>query len=118
MDDDIDDDCDGVTGDNNDDNNDNATDDDINNNGNGATDDYIDDDDGDRSMDDDVSDNGYGATDGRHRLDACGGCVMKGDARRRHAATDDTTTIQQTRCKWEERRQRTRGRERERGCVM
>jgi hypothetical protein len=43
------------------------------------------------------------------RMDACGGCVSKGDARRRHATTGDATTSQQTRGKQEERHQRTRG---------
>ena len=124
MDDDIDDDCDGATG--NDDDND-ATDNGVDDNGDGATEDYVDDDNGNRTTDDDVNDDGYGATDdnidngcdgatdGRHCLDACGGCATKGDARRRHVTTGNATTIQRTRCKWEERRQRTRGREREVG---
>jgi hypothetical protein len=76
--------------------------------------------DGDRMTDDNVDDDGYGttddnidddcngATDGRHRLDACGGCGTKGDARRRHATTGNATTSGRTRCKQEERRQRTR----------
>ena len=76
----------------------------------GATDDNVDDDDGDRTTDgncttdDNVVDDGYGATDddinddcngatdGRHRLDACGGCAMKVNARRRHATTGNATT--------------------------
>ncbi len=82
-------------------------DDDVDDDGDGATDDGIDDDhgdpttDGDRTADDDVDDNGYGtmdddidddcdgATDGRHRLDACGGCATKCDARWRHTTTGD-----------------------------
>ncbi len=34
---------------------------------------------------------------------------MKGDARRRHAATGDATTSRRMRGNWEERRQRTKG---------
>ena len=117
MDDDIDDNCDGATGDNNDDD---ATDDNGDDDGNGVMDDYVNDDDGDCTTDDGVDDDGYGAmdddidndcdgaTDGRHRLEACGGCATKSDARRRHTTTGDLTTSQRTRCKWEERRQRTR----------
>jgi hypothetical protein len=125
MDHDTNNDCDGATGDNNNDEY-NATDGDINNDGNGATDDNVDDvdgnrtTDGDRTMDDDVDNNGYGTTnnnidddwdgamDGRHRLDACGGCATKSDVRRRHATTGDATTSRQTRCKREEKHQRTR----------
>jgi hypothetical protein len=44
-------------------------------------------------------------------MDAYGGCVTKGDARRRHATTGDATTSWSTRGKREERRQRTRGNE-------
>ena len=90
-----------------DDDGDGAMDDDVDDDGDGATDDEVDDDDGDpttdgdRTTDDDVDDDGYGttdddidddcdgATDGCHRLDACGGCATKGDARRRHATTGD-----------------------------
>jgi hypothetical protein len=43
------------------------------------------------------------------RMDACGACATKGDARRRHATTGDVTTSRCTRGKREERRQRTRG---------
>ena len=43
------------------------------------------------------------------RMDACGGCVTKGDARWRQATTGNATTSQRTRGKWEERRQRSRG---------
>ena len=43
------------------------------------------------------------------RMEACGGCATKGDARRRHATTGDGTTSLQTRGKWEERCQWTRG---------
>ncbi len=43
------------------------------------------------------------------RMDACGGCVTKSDARQRHATTGDATTSRRTRGKQEERRQRTRG---------
>jgi len=43
------------------------------------------------------------------RMDACGACATKGDARRRHATTGDATTSRRTRGKREERRQRTRG---------
>ena len=124
MDDVINNDCYGATGDKEDNN---ATDDDIDNNGNGTEDCDVDDDDGDRTTDgdrktdDDVNNDGYGttddniddncdgATDGRHRLDACGFCMTKGFARWRHATTGNTTTSRGTRCKWEERRQRTRG---------
>ena len=42
-------------------------------------------------------------------MEVCSGCVTEGDARRRHATTGNVTTSQQTRGKWEERRQRTRG---------
>ena len=42
-------------------------------------------------------------------MDAWHGCSTKGDARRRRTITDDGTTSRQTRGKWEERRQRTRG---------
>ncbi len=70
-------------------------DDDVNDYGDSATDDDVDDDDGnpltdgDRTTDDDVDidDDCGGGTDGCHRLDACGGCATKGDARRRHATT-------------------------------
>ena len=43
------------------------------------------------------------------RMDACGSCVMRGDARRRHATTGNVTTSQRTRSKQEERCQWTRG---------
>jgi len=44
------------------------------------------------------------------RMDACGGCLMKGDARWRHATTGNATTSRRTRRgKREERCQRTRG---------
>ena len=133
MDDDIDNDCDGATSDNNDDGGDNDSDDNnamdnnVDNNGDGATDDNVDDDNGnltlnsDCTAEDNVDDNGYGrtkddindnyngATDGCHCLDACGSCVTKGDTRRRHVTTSNVTTSWQTRCNWEERRQRTRG---------
>ena len=42
-------------------------------------------------------------------MDACGGCVTKGDARQRHATTGEATTSRRTRGKQEERHQRTRG---------
>ena len=125
MDKDINDDCNGAMG--NGDNND-TMDDDVNNNGDGVTEDYINNDNGDRTTNNNVKDNDYGvtddniddncdgATDGRHCLDVCGSCATKGDARWRHVTTGDATPSQQTRCKQEERRQRTRGRERERLC--
>ncbi len=128
MEDNINNDCDGATGDNDDDND--ATHKDVDDDGNGATEDYVDNEDCDRTTDDDVNDDGYGgtdddinndcegATDGRHCLDACGGCATKGDARQRHATTGNATTSQRTRCKQEERRQRTRGSERERLCCV
>ena len=99
----------------------------VDNNGNGVTYDNVDDGNGnhmmddDRTMDDDVNKNGYiltddnindncnGTTNGCHCLDACDGCTMKGEARRRHVTTGNATTSQQTRCKREEKRQRTRG---------
>ena len=137
MDEDIDYDCDGVTGDDDDDDkddamddnatNDDARDDNIDDDGDGATDDGVDDDDGTRTTDgnhttdddvnndgysttdDDIDDNCNGGTDGRHRLDACGGCAPKVEARQRRATTGNTTTSRRTRCKWEERHQRTRG---------
>ena len=43
------------------------------------------------------------------RMDACGSCATKGDARRRHATTGDATTSRRTRDKRAERRQQTRG---------
>jgi len=43
------------------------------------------------------------------RMDACGGCATKGDARRRHATTGDVTTSRRMRDKREERRQQARG---------
>jgi len=43
------------------------------------------------------------------RMDACGGCATKGDARWRHATTGNVTTSRRTRDKLEERRQQTRG---------
>ena len=43
------------------------------------------------------------------RMDACGGCATKVDARRRHATTGDATTSRQKIGKREEKRQRTRG---------
>jgi hypothetical protein len=46
-------------------------------------------------------------------MDVCGGCATKGDARRRYATTGDATNSRQTRGKWEERRQQTRG-----GCAF
>ena len=127
MDDDIDNDCNGRSGN---DNENNATDDDVNDDGNGATEDYVNDDNGNRTADNGVKDDGYGptdddidndcngGTDGCHRLDTCGSCSTKGDVRWRHATTGDATTSQQMRCKQEERCQRTRGRERERLCRM
>jgi hypothetical protein len=42
-------------------------------------------------------------------MDVCGGCAMKGDARRRHVTISDATTSWQMRGKQEEKRQRTRG---------
>ena len=42
-------------------------------------------------------------------MDACGGCLTKCDARRRHATTGDATTSRRTRDKREERHQWTRG---------
>ena len=125
MEDDIDDNCNGATGNGD---NDDATDNDVNNDGDGAMEDYVNDDNGDCTTDYDVNNDGYGATDdsinndcdgvtdSRHCLDACGGCTTKGDARRRHATTGNATTSQRTRCKQEERHHRTRGRERERLC--
>ena len=124
MDDNINDDCDSATG--NDDDED-AMDDNVDDDGNGATDNDVNDDDGDRTTDcdrttdDDVDDDDHGLTDddinddcdgttyGRLCLDTCGGCTTNGDARRRHATTGDAANSRQTRCKWEERRQRTRG---------
>ena len=50
------------------------------------------DDDGYGVKDDDIDNNCNGMTDGCHRLDACGGCMTKGDARRRHATTGNATT--------------------------
>ncbi len=73
-----------------------TTDDNIDNDGYGVT-------------DDDIDDDFNGVTDGHHRLDVCGGCAAKGDARRRHVTTGDATTSRRTRCKREERRHRTRG---------
>ncbi len=54
------------------------------------------------------------------RMDACGGCGTKGDARRRHATTGYATTSWRTRGKWEERRQQTRadGASIGRGCTF
>ena len=43
------------------------------------------------------------------RMDVCGGCATKGDARQRHATTGNVTTSRRTRGKWEERCQWTRG---------
>jgi len=43
------------------------------------------------------------------RMDVCGDCAMKGDARQRHATTGNATTSLHTRGKWEERSQQTRG---------
>jgi hypothetical protein len=43
------------------------------------------------------------------RMDACGGCLTKCDARRRHATTGNATTSRRTRDKREERHQWTRG---------
>ena len=43
------------------------------------------------------------------RMDVCGGCATKGDARQRHATTGNATTSLHTRGKWEERSQQTRG---------
>ena len=126
MNDDINNECDGAMGNNDNDNN-SATDDNVDGNGNSAMDDDVDDDDGDRTTDldrtkdDDIDDDGYGArdndndnncnnvTDSCHRLDVFGSCTMKGDARRRHATTGNATTSRLTRCKREERHQRTRG---------
>ena len=123
MDDDINDNCDGASGDHDDED---ATDNNVNGDSDGAADDNVDNDDGnrttdgDRTMDNDVDDDGYGttddnmvgncggATDGHHCLDACGGCATKGDARRRHA-TSNATTSRQMRCKREESRQWTKG---------
>jgi hypothetical protein len=54
------------------------------------------------------------------RMDACGGCSTKCDARWRHATTGDATTSRQTRGKQEERHQRTRcdGASIGRGCAF
>ena len=54
------------------------------------------------------------------RMDACGGCSTKCDARWRHATTGDATTSRQTRGKREERHQRTRcdGASIGRGCAF
>ena len=137
MNNDINDDCDSATGNGNDDNND-ATDNNVDDDGDGATDDDVDNEDGDRmtdgdrTTDDDVDDDGYGmtddviddnwngTTDSHHRLDTCGGYAMKGDARQRHTTTGNATTSRQTRCKWEERCQRTRGDRASigRGCTL
>jgi len=43
------------------------------------------------------------------RMDACGACATKGDARRRHATTGNVTTSLRTRGKRGQRCQRTRG---------
>jgi hypothetical protein len=43
------------------------------------------------------------------RMDACGGCPTKCDARRRHVTTGNAITSRQTRGKREERHQWTRG---------
>jgi hypothetical protein len=43
------------------------------------------------------------------RMDACGSCATKGDARRRHATTGNATTSRRTRDKRKERCQWTRG---------
>ena len=43
------------------------------------------------------------------RMDVCGGCATKGDARQRHVTTGNMTTSQRTRGKREERYQQTRG---------
>ena len=93
MDNNINNDCNGTMGN---DDEDRTTDDDVDDNGNGGT-------------DDDIDDDWDGTTGGCHRLGACGGCATKGDARRRPATTGDATTSRQMRCKWEERRQQTRG---------
>ena len=58
---------------------------------NSTTDDDIEDD-GYGTTDNDIGNDCYGATDGHHCLDTCGGCATKGDARRRHATTVNTTT--------------------------
>ena len=54
------------------------------------------------------------------RMDSCGGCATKGDARRRHVTTGNVTTSRQTRGKREERFQQTRGDGASigRGCVF
>ena len=83
MDDDVDDDGDGATDDDVDDDNGNPTTD-----GDCTADNKVDDD-GYGTTDDNINDDCNGATDGRHRLDACGGCATKCDARRRHATTGD-----------------------------
>ena len=43
------------------------------------------------------------------KMDACGGCATKGDARRRHATTGNAATSRRTIGKQEERRQQIRG---------
>ena len=113
MNDDIDDNCDGAKDDNNNDDN-NAMDNNVKDNGNRATDDDVDDGVGDRTTDgnhttdndvdndgyvpadDDIDNNCGGVTDGHHHLDACSGCAMKGDARRRHTATSNAATSRRT----------------------
>ena len=52
---------------------------------------------------------GANKEEGWLRMDACGGCATKGDARRRHVTIGDATTSRRTRDKREERRQQTRG---------
>ncbi len=73
---------DSATGDNDDNNvdNDGATGDNVDNDNNDATDNNVDDN-SDGATEDDIDYNCNGATDGRHRLDGCGGCTTKGDAR-------------------------------------
>ena len=63
---------------------------------------------------------GANKEEGWLRMDACGGCATKGDARRRHVTIGDATTSRRTRDKREERRQRTRGNGASigRGCVL
>ena len=126
-----------ATGNNDDDHND-AMDDNVDDDGDGTTDDDFKDDNADRTkdnnrtmdnnvdnhgygtMDDDIGNDCDGATDSCHCLNACGGCTTKGDVRRRHATTGTVTTSLQTRCKWEERRQQTRGNRAliGRGCAL
>ena len=53
-------------------------------------------------------------------MEACSGCMTKGDARLRHATTGDATISRRMRGKREERRQQTRGNGASigQGCVL